>query len=103
MTPGITDRIEALAERMRKGVEALTHEWFLYVAWTDLLLASWPIPVEQLRSLIPASVEIDTFDGTGWVSIVPFNAVDMHLRYLPPFPGQANVCELNFRTYGRID
>jgi len=102
MTSGILARIEAFAERVRKGIEDLSHEWILYVAWTDLLLASWPIPEEQLRPLVPAGVDIDTFNGSGWVSIVPFNAVDMHLRDLPPFPGQANFCELNFRTYVRL-
>jgi len=102
MTRPILERIEHLATRIYKGVEELRHEWVIYVAWADLLLVSWPIPAEQLRPFIPSGVELDTFDGTGWLSIVPFNAVDMHFRGLPAVPGQGSFPELNLRTYARL-
>lgn len=102
MTKTIADRIKTLHEQIQNRIDDLSHEWIMYVAWTDLLLASWPVPEEQLRPLVPAGVDVDTFDGSGWVSIVPFKAVDMHFRGLPPVPGQADFYELNCRTYVRL-
>ena len=98
----VTDRIDRLVADARNKVQALEYEWILFVRWTDLLLASWPVAAERLRPLVPAGLEIDAFDNTGWLSIVPFNAVDMHFRDLPPIPGQADFCELNLRTYVRL-
>jgi uncharacterized protein YqjF (DUF2071 family) len=74
----------------------------MFVRWTDLLLASWRVPLEQLRDHVPRELEVDSFDGSGWVSIVPFTAEDMHFRGLPPVPGQANFFEMNVRTYVRL-
>jgi hypothetical protein len=102
MTPGIAARIESLYQRVKTRIKSLSHEWILFVAWSDLLLASWPVPAEQLQRFVPAGAELDTFDGSAWVSIVPFNAVDMHFHGLPAFPGQADFPELNFRTYVRV-
>ena len=31
--------------------------------WLDLLFLHWAVPVEVLRALVPASLEIDTCDG----------------------------------------
>ncbi|HEU5256404.1 MAG TPA: DUF2071 domain-containing protein [Vicinamibacterales bacterium] len=98
----VTDRIDRLVGEARDKVQALEHEWILFVRWTDLLLASWPVAAEQVRPLVPGGLDIDTFDNTAWLSIVPFNAVDMHFRDLPPIPGQADFCELNLRTYVRM-
>ena len=97
----VTDRIDRLVGEARDKVQALEHEWILFVRWTDLLLASWPVAAEQVRPLVPGGLDIDTFDNTAWISIVPFNAVDMHFRDLPPIPGQADFCELNLRTFQR--
>lgn len=96
------DRVSSLMSRAQQRIENFSHEWIMFVAWTDLLLASWPVAPEQLRRFVPAGVELDTFDGSAWVSIVPFNAVDMHFRGLPPIPGQGAFGELNFRTYVKM-
>jgi uncharacterized protein YqjF (DUF2071 family) len=34
--------------------------------------------------------------------MVPFKAVDMRFRGLPPIPGQGDFCQLNCRTYVRL-
>ena len=78
------------------------HEWIMSVAWTDLLLASWPVPPDEMRTFAPAPLEVDTFDGSAWVSVVPFKAKDMRFRGLPPIPGQGDFCQLNCRTYVRL-
>ena len=45
--------------------------------WLDLLFAHWPVPVETLRPLIPAGLEVDTFEGRAWLGIVPFRMEDV--------------------------
>jgi uncharacterized protein YqjF (DUF2071 family) len=67
--------------------------------WVDLLFAHWPITPEALRALIPADLEIDTYDGRAWLGIVPFRMEDVGPRGLPAPPVLGAFPELNVRTY----
>ncbi len=70
--------------------------WVLSMRWHDLLFAHWPVPIDLIRPLIPDVLEIDTFDGSCWIGIVPFRMSGVRPRYIPvplAFP------ELNVRTY----
>lgn len=67
--------------------------------WHELLFMHWPIAVSDLRPLIPESLDIDTFDGTAWIGVVPFRMSGIRLRGLPPIPGISAFPELNVRTY----
>lgn len=69
------------------------------MVWEDLLFAHWPVPVESLRPLIPAGLEIDRFESEAWLGVVPFRMEDTRLRGLPAVPGMASFPELNVRTY----
>jgi uncharacterized protein YqjF (DUF2071 family) len=70
--------------------------------WTNLLFAHWPVPVEAIRSRVPAQLEIDTFDGQAWLGIVPFRMEGVAPRFLPAVPGPSAFPELNVRTYVRL-
>jgi len=70
-------------------------------AWVDLLFAHWPVDKDQLRSIVPPSLEIDTFDGAAWIGIVPFGMENVHWRIMPPVPLLSKFLELNVRTYVR--
>lgn len=78
-----------------------TQPWVMRQTWHDLLFAHWPIPVETLRALVPLPLEIDTFDGVGWLGVVPFRMSHVRPRYVPPVPGVSAFPELNVRTYVR--
>ncbi len=73
--------------------------------WGKLLFMHWPIDADLLRPLIPAPLEIDTYDGSAWIAIVPFTMWDIRPLppYMPPVPGLAAMHELNVRTYVQID
>jgi uncharacterized protein YqjF (DUF2071 family) len=73
--------------------------YLIHQSWLDLLFAHWPIPAAQLERLIPAGLTLDSFDGTGWLGIVPFRMANIHLRGLPPVPFTSAFPELNVRTY----
>ena len=67
--------------------------------WHDLLFAHWPLPGAAMRPLVPAQLQLDTFDGQCWVGMVPFHMSGIHRRGLPPLPGFSRFPELNVRTY----
>ena len=68
--------------------------------WYDLLFAHWPVPVEALRPLIPAGLELDTYEGRAWLAVVPFGMRGIYLRRLPlRTPLYSRFLELNVRTY----
>jgi uncharacterized protein YqjF (DUF2071 family) len=72
-------------------------------SWIDLLFAHWRVPEEALRPVVPAAVPIDTFDGSAWIAVTPFEVVGLHPRALPPLPWLSRFPELNVRTYTTID
>jgi uncharacterized protein YqjF (DUF2071 family) len=73
--------------------------WILRQSWHDLLFAHWPVSVNDLRTHVPAALEIDRFDGRAWLGIVPFVMTNVALRGVPAMPGLSRFPELNVRTY----
>jgi uncharacterized protein YqjF (DUF2071 family) len=67
--------------------------------WVDLLFAHWTVPEPELRAAVPSAVPIDTFQGSAWIGVTPFEIVGLHPRGLPPVP---RFPELNLRTYTTI-
>lgn len=75
--------------------------WIMAQSWHDLLFAHWPIPIEVMRALIPPQLELDTYDGTAWVGVVPFRMSGVRPRFVPSVPWLSNFLEFNIRTYVR--
>jgi hypothetical protein len=67
--------------------------------WADLLFAHWEVEAGSLRKLIPAGLELDTFEGAAFVGVVPFRMSGVRMRGLPPLPGLSAFPELNVRSY----
>lgn len=87
-------QIDRLSVRQRPG------GWpILYQTWDQLLFLHWPVPPEQLRPLIPAGLEIDTWDGTAWIGITPFTMRRIRPVLTPSLPWVSSSHELNVRTY----
>jgi uncharacterized protein YqjF (DUF2071 family) len=70
-------------------------------SWHDLLFAHWPIDRAALAPLVPPAFEIDTFDGSSWLGIVPFYMTNVGARGIPSTPRLSRFAELNVRTYVR--
>lgn len=67
--------------------------------WRDLLFLHWKVPVAMLRPLVPAALEIDTFEGEAYIGLVPFTMRNVRPVWSPPFPLLSNFHEVNVRTY----
>jgi len=67
--------------------------------WRDLSFLHWPIPVEQLRPLVPSDLDLDLFEGTAYVGLVPFRMTGVRPIGLPAVPWLSSFLETNVRTY----
>ena len=67
--------------------------------WHDLAFLHWPIAAEKLRPFIPTGLELQEFDGSAWLGVVPFYMRGVRIRGIPPLPGTGAFAELNLRTY----
>ncbi len=73
--------------------------WAYYQEWNRALLLHWKIPVAALRPIVPEKLELDTLQGTAWISLVAFTMERIRPRLLPAVPPLSNFHELNLRTY----
>jgi uncharacterized protein YqjF (DUF2071 family) len=72
-------------------------------SWHNVLFAHWPVPTDWLAPIVPAEFEIDRFDGSAWVGIVPFYMTNVSARAVPALPWISYFPELNVRTYVQRD
>lgn len=70
--------------------------------WRDLAFVHWEVPLAALRPLIPARLELDTWEGRAFVGLVPFAMRDIRPRWLPR-PLAQNFLETNLRTYVHLE
>ena len=70
----------------------------LAFGWRHLLFANWPVDSEVLDAHLPDAFAVQEFEGTGWLTVVPFTNVDTRPRGLPAWLGLP-LPELNLRTY----
>lgn len=68
-------------------------------AWCTFTALHWAYDPAVLRPLVPSGLELQTFDGAGWVSLTPFVMKDVRAPLLPPIPRWSTFPETNLRTY----
>jgi uncharacterized protein YqjF (DUF2071 family) len=71
--------------------------------WHDLLFMHWPIPVAAIRDYVPPALNIDTYDGSAWIGVVPFRMADVAPRFVPAIRWLSAFAELNVRTYVTVE
>lgn len=74
--------------------------WWWAQVWEDLAFLHWPVPAQELQSRIPVGLEVEEFDGTAWIGVVPFR-LRIRARGLPALPKIGAFPEINVRTYVR--
>jgi uncharacterized protein YqjF (DUF2071 family) len=54
-----------------------------------------------VQQLLPEGLEVDTYDGSAWVGLIPFSMRNIAVPGLPPVPYFGSFPEVNVRTYVR--
>lgn len=73
--------------------------WVMTQSWHDLLFAHWPVDSRLLRPKVPAAFDVNTYDGSAWIGVVPFTMSNVAPRGAPSLPWLSAFPELNVRTY----
>ena len=95
-SPELKEALESMEQRPYPPPEG---PWVLRMRWHDLLFMHWPVPEDGLRQLVPQALDLDGFDGSAWLGVVPFRMEDVRPRFSPAVPGLSAFPELNLRTY----
>ena len=69
-------------------------------AWRLVTFVHWPVSPATVAARVPAPLEVDTFDGTAWLSLVAFSTT-CEIAGVAPAPGPRRFPETNLRTYVR--
>jgi uncharacterized protein YqjF (DUF2071 family) len=93
-TAGAPDAIDRVAATLRPPGFSVMKQ-----TWSELLFMHWSVSAADLRPLVPAGLDIDTFEGRAWVGVVPFTVTGARARFVPPLPFVSNFHEVNVRTY----
>ena len=70
----------------------------LEMGWRELLFENWPIEPAVMDAHLPDGLDPDVYDGSAWLSVVPFTNVAVRPKGLPARVG-IRLPELNLRTY----
>ena len=70
----------------------------IQMRWRHVLFESWPVEPGTVAAHVPDPLDVDTFEGEAWLSVVPFVNADVRPRGLPATLG-LDLPELNLRTY----
>jgi uncharacterized protein YqjF (DUF2071 family) len=73
--------------------------WVLGMSWRNLLFMHWPVETDALRPLVPSALSLDTFEGSAWLGVTPFDMTGVRPRLMPAVPGLSRFPEINLRTY----
>ena len=74
---------------------------FLSAEWRDLVMLNYEVEPGILRQYVPSGVELDTFDGRSFVSLVGFQFLRTKLCGFLAVPFHSNFDEVNLRFYVR--
>ena len=66
--------------------------------WRELLFVHWSFDPALVRKLVPESLELDLWEGSAWVGLVPFRMEATRPSWLPKRTG-LDFLETNLRTY----
>lgn len=71
--------------------------------WNEIVFIHWRFDPHVVQALLPRGVDVDVFDGSAWVGLIPFQMEGLGLpaRGLHPLPYVGSFPEVNIRTYVR--
>jgi uncharacterized protein YqjF (DUF2071 family) len=71
----------------------------MFQSWRELTFLHWRYAADIVERQVPAPLEVETFDGSAWVGVIPFRIVGLRPAALPALPWISTFSETNCRTY----
>jgi len=96
-------QVRSLTEQRHRPWPLPSRPWLMAQTWLDLLFAHWPVPGEALRPSVPTQIPLDTYSGSAWIGVTPFEVAGLRLHGTPAPPLLSRFPETNVRTYATID
>ncbi len=90
---------EILTQVDHRSVKIPSRKWNFYQEWNDAVFIHFKVDLNELKNHISAPLEIDTFNGEAYASIVSFTMNKVRPRGLPSVGSLSNFTEINLRTY----
>jgi hypothetical protein len=69
--------------------------------WRRLTFVHWRFDAADVQAILPDGLEVDTFDGSAWVGLVPFQMIDVRPPFISTLHPLTTFPETNIRTYVR--
>ena len=73
----------------------------MFHRWENLLFLHWKWSAEEIQSLLPRGLWVDSFAGSAYLGVVPFFMRDIRFCGFPAVPWISDFLETNLRTYVR--
>jgi uncharacterized protein len=70
----------------------------MHQTWEHLLFAHWPLSPEVIQAKLPQGLDVDVYDHSAWLAVVPFQLSFM-LNGFHLSGAKIRFTELNLRTY----
>jgi len=67
--------------------------------WLTISFLHWRHDPDVIQAMLPDGLEVDTYDGSAWVSMTPFLMADQRPPLLPSLGPLSTFPETNLRTY----
>ncbi|MCW7456920.1 DUF2071 domain-containing protein [Leptospira bandrabouensis] len=90
---------DIISYKKHRPWEMPNRHWFWYQEWNDVLFLHYQIQEKDLRKLVPDFLELDSFEGSYFVSVVAFTMNQIYIRNTFPIGYFSNFHEVNLRTY----
>ncbi len=68
------------------------------MTWEELTMLHWRYPASEVQALLPDRLTVETFDGSAWVGLIPFQ-MRVDVPFLPEWRRVLHFPETNVRTY----
>lgn len=81
-------------------MQPVPKKWAISQYWRDVLFLNYKIDPALIQDRLPTPLEVDTFKGSAYLSIVPFRMSDIRFPWTPILPF-SDLWEINLRTYVR--
>jgi len=91
--------METTPEPITADPPTWSHRPVLRQQWMELASFHWRYDPQAVQRLLPRGVAVDTFDGSAWVGLIPFEMQRVRLGASPPVPWLGTFLEINVRTY----